>query len=201
MAALCALQMGLSAPGQTYSVSRLAPGLAASTAMAPSTVAAAYSAATLCSGLLQGRLGAAADALGARAATLRVASGLACACLLAAATPTRPTSAALPVAFVAFLLLRLCGQGGMTLLSKATVSRWFRRRRGCAVALASLGGTLGGASAPPIDVLVARAHGWRAAFALWAGLVAAFVPCHYFLLKAGRCRLNPAHPPPPRLIG
>lgn len=50
----------------------------------------------------------------------------------------------------------------------ATVARWFSRRRGTAVALASTGASLGNFVVPPLAAMLLVAWGWRATLALIA---------------------------------
>ncbi|MCB1745989.1 MAG: MFS transporter [Gammaproteobacteria bacterium] len=55
----------------------------------------------------------------------------------------------------------------------ATVARWFTRRRGAAVAIASTGGSLGNLLVPPLAGFLMATWGWRPALAVIA-VVAAF---------------------------
>lgn len=88
-----------------------------------------------------------------------------------------------------FLGYCLVGMGSTTtgpVGSSYVVSHWFRRRRGMAVGTMSAGMTFGGvAIAPLMAVYVIPALGWRAAYAILAGLTAVVVlPLALFVLRA-----------------
>ena len=65
----------------------------------------------------------------------------------------------------------------------ATVSRWFTRRRGTAVALASSGGSLGNLLVPAIAAVVVAEWGWRVALGVTAVTAAALmlVAAHFMI--------------------
>ncbi len=68
----------------------------------------------------------------------------------------------------------------------ATVARWFVRRRGLAVGLASSGTSVGNFLVPPIAAALIEAFGWRVALAVLAGSCAALM-----MLAAGWMRRDP----------
>ncbi|MCH9675533.1 MAG: MFS transporter [Gammaproteobacteria bacterium] len=72
------------------------------------------------------------------------------------------------------VLLGLLGNAALFAPLVANVTRWFDRRRGLAVAIASAGQSLGGAAWPPIHRYVIEHHGWREAYLLY-GIVALVV--------------------------
>ncbi|MBU2531395.1 MAG: MFS transporter [Alphaproteobacteria bacterium] len=83
--------------------------------------------------------------------------------------------------------LRFCGQGMMSHLSLTAMGRWFRGNRGRAVAIASLGFSLGEALLPIIFVMLAGVIGWRMGWVAAACVLAVFVvPMLLFLLNAER---------------
>jgi MFS family permease len=53
----------------------------------------------------------------------------------------------------------------------ATVARWFIRRRGLAVGLASAGGSLGAFALPPIAQLLVSSVGWRWAYVIFGSAI------------------------------
>jgi predicted MFS family arabinose efflux permease len=67
--------------------------------------------------------------------------------------------------FVAFLILRLTGQGLMTHIEVTSVARYFGRRRGTALALTAMGLPLAEAVTPALAVAMIAAYGWRTAYA------------------------------------
>jgi MFS family permease len=56
------------------------------------------------------------------------------------------------------------GMSGFYVLSTATVSQWFERRRGLAIALVLIGFNLGFMTGGPLTALLIQHVGWRAAF-------------------------------------
>lgn len=87
-----------------------------------------------------------------------VALALAAACGLASVA----TGAVL--AFLALALLRTSGQGSFTLVGTLLVARAFERRRGQAVAAATLGVTLAPVVLPPLVALLIATTDWRTAY-------------------------------------
>jgi MFS family permease len=62
------------------------------------------------------------------------------------------------------------------------VARWFVRRRGMAMGIAALGGSIGGFIFPPLLQGMIDAYGWRVALQLLAGLIfVLLIPTVYFL--------------------
>lgn len=76
---------------------------------------------------------------------------------------------------IAFLGLRLAGQGLYSHISITSMSRYFDENRGKAISLASLGHPLGQAILPAIILVLITQIGWRESLWLNAALVAVFV--------------------------
>lgn len=76
---------------------------------------------------------------------------------------------------IAFLGLRLAGQGLYSHIAITTMSRYFVENRGKAISLASLGHPLGQAILPAIILLVITQIGWRESLWINASLVAVIV--------------------------
>ena len=91
--------------------------------------------------------------------------------------------------FGAMMLVRLLGQGMMVHAAMTTMSRYFNRRRGVAVAIAGLGMPIGQALFPPLAVILMTGMAWRTSwlvfgfFCLFAG-----IPLALWLLKGHRDR-------------
>ena len=167
--------------GQTFFISLFAGEIRAVHGLSDGAWGALYTVATLGSAAIIFQAGALAD----RVRLDRLACGVlglyAC--------------AALGMAFAGSLLalglsvfaLRLCGQGMMSHLAMTSMGRWFRARRGRAVAFAGLGFSTGEAVLPTLAVIVIAAVGWRETWMLVAGLLALVAaPGMALLLSRGR---------------
>lgn len=73
--------------------------------------------------------------------------------------------------YVGFALLRLLGQGSLTVVPTALVALWFVRLRGRALALTSLGAVTGQAVFPPLVHLLIVRTDWRTAWVVLALVV------------------------------
>ncbi len=83
--------------------------------------------------------------------------------------------------------LRFCGQGMMSHLSLTAMGRWFRGNRGRAVAIASLGFSLGEGLLPIGFVVLTGVIGWRMGWVTAAAILALLVvPLLLHLLRAER---------------
>lgn len=83
--------------------------------------------------------------------------------------------------------LRFCGQGMMSHLSLTAMGRWFRGNRGRAVAIASLGFSLGEGLLPISFVLLTGVIGWRFGWVTAAAMLALLVvPLLMYLLREER---------------
>lgn len=92
--------------------------------------------------------------------------------------------------------LRFCGQGMMSHLSLTAMGRWFRGNRGRAVAIASLGFSLGEGLLPISFVLLTGVIGWRFGWVAAAGVLGLVVlPVVLYLLREERSpqSLSDAH--------
>lgn len=83
--------------------------------------------------------------------------------------------------------LRFCGQGMMSHLSLTAMGRWFRGNRGRAVAVASLGFSIGEGLLPIGFVLLTGVIGWRLGWVTAAAILAFLVvPLLIYLLREER---------------
>ena len=86
------------------------------------------------------------------------------------------------VIFVGFLSVGF--RSGYNNASIAAVNNWFRRRRGLAMSVVSMGNGLGGATAPLVGLLI-FAVGWRdACTVLGVAILAVVIPLSWFLRRA-----------------
>ncbi|MCB1969740.1 MAG: MFS transporter [Geminicoccaceae bacterium] len=94
---------------------------------------------------------------------------------LAAAGAVLASSTGVVTLTIAFLMLRLCGQGMSTHIAITCMARWFARNRGKAISIASLGAPIGEALLPPLVVVLLGAMQWRDVWWLFATIVAAIL--------------------------
>ena len=90
---------------------------------------------------------------------------------------------------VCLMAVRLLGQGLLTHAAMTSMSRYFDRRRGVAVAIAGLGFPIGQAILPPIAVMLMSTYAWRTGWIIFAaGLVLVGMPLVAWLLKGHSVR-------------
>jgi MFS family permease len=69
-----------------------------------------------------------------------------------------------------YSVLLAMGTGAIFVVTMSTVSRWFDKKRGLALGIASAGGGLGTVIMAPFSALIISDFGWRAAFAIMAAI-------------------------------
>ncbi len=158
-----------SGPGQTYGVSTYISHYITEFGWSRSFVSSLYSAGTLLAGFTFFKVGRLIDQWGHRVMLPLIAMlfGLACIWMSFVTTPV--------MLFFGFFLVRLLGQGSMTLASSTLVPQWFVRKRGRALSIMSLGGVLGSALIPPFNTWMIEAWGWRMGWRFWAVLLLLFM--------------------------
>ncbi|WP_282608320.1 MFS transporter [Pelagibius sp. Alg239-R121] len=165
--------------GQTFFISLFGNELRSDFGLSHGEFGSVYSIATLSSGFLLIWVGRAIDRLDLRIFTALVILGLAAACL----TMANATSVALLC--LAIFGLRLCGQGLLGHIALVCMARYFKRARGKAVSLATLGYPLGEAALPFIAIAVLGAYGWRSSWSLFAAaVVVVILPIAMVLLSS-----------------
>jgi MFS family permease len=73
--------------------------------------------------------------------------------------------------YVLYGVVAALGMGTAYVPCNSTVVRWFARRRGLAVGIASSGGSVGTFVLPPVAQLIVGAVGWRAAYVIFGAAV------------------------------
>ncbi|MCJ9429781.1 MFS transporter [Kordiimonas marina] len=168
----------LSSFGQTYLLGVYKPAISAEFGFDNSDFGFYYLVVTLGSAIGLNRLGHLID----RIALPRYMTGLVL--LLALACLGMFLSGPMVTVFAAMLGLRLLGQGLMTHAAMTSMSRYFGRARGRAVAVAGLGMPLGQAVLPAAAVYLMTRFAWRESWGLFAaGLVFVGLPLILWLLK------------------
>ena len=167
---IAALGMFASAPGQSFSVATFKEPMEASLKVTDTAFSAAYLVATLVSGACLPFVGRLTDRYGARLLLPIIALALGGACLWMSSVQS------FMGIFIGFCLIRPLGQGSLTLVSSWLVGHWFEKRRGMAMGLLGLGGTLSVMCIPQINQYITTEFDWRTgwiclAIIVWAILV------------------------------
>lgn len=155
-----------SLPGQTIFIAQFNTALRSEFGLSHGAFGLIYTGATLMSSITLVWAGALTDKMPARRLALISLGGLGLMALGMAGV--------MHIAMLAGLLfgLRLFGQGMMSQIAMTTMSRWFNRYRGRALALAQLGFPAGDASLPILVTLAIASFGWRQAWAGTAAMIA-----------------------------
>ncbi|WP_181350160.1 MFS transporter [Thalassobacillus sp. CUG 92003] len=173
-----AMGIFFSGPGQTYSISIFIDYYIDDFGFSRSTVSGIYSAATLCAGLSLFLVGRLVDRFGQR--TMMVSIGL----LLAIATFWNALLMGPIMMFLGFFMLRLFGQGSMTLVPNTLIPQWFIAKRGRALSILAVGGFASSAAFPPLNTWMIDSFGWRMTWSVWGVmLLVVFVPLAFWLVR------------------
>lgn len=157
------IQMATS-PGQTFGVSVFNPFLRDALSLSQSAFSGAYMLGTFLASFPQTYVGALMDRFGLRRTLIVVVTVFGLACFWMSQVSGVVTL------FVAFLFLRMLGQGAMGLLSANTVAMWFNRRLGFTSGVMSIGMALASGGMPAFGLWLIGGFGWRWAYAI-LGLV------------------------------
>ncbi len=165
MVLMAGIMQFFSGPGQTYSVAIFIDSYIAEFNWTRSFVSSLYSMGTLVAGLLLSQGGRLIDRLGHRqmARIVTVAFGGVCLWMSIVRAPW--------MLFAGFLLIRLLGQGSLSLTASTLIPQWFFSRRGRALSLMALGGVMGAAIIPPLNTFVIQGQGWRVGWLMWGLLL------------------------------
>ncbi|WP_409252614.1 MFS transporter [Bacillus sp. SCS-153A] len=176
--AISGLAVFFSGPGQTYSVSVFIDRYIADFGWSRSQVSTIYSAATLLSGLCMFFVGWFIDRFGQRRMLAFVSIGLALACLLNSMVSN------IAMLFLGFFLIRLFGQGSLTLIPNTLVPQWFILKRGKALSFMAIGGFASSAAIPPVNAWLVSQYGWSFTWTVWAVLLLViFTPLALFFVR------------------
>jgi MFS family permease len=167
MLPLAMLMLMFTAPAQTYGVSVFTPYIRESLGFTPAQIAAIYMAGTLLASLPLVWIGGCMDRFGLRRTITVVVVCFMGACLLVA------QARGVMTLLLGFFVLRLFGQGALTMLSSNTLAFWFHRRLGLATGLKSIGVAASIAFAPRLHYLLIQSYGWRVAYLIMGVLIGA----------------------------
>ncbi len=164
------LLLGLTAPGQTIGVSSFIDHMIADLDIGRSSLSAAYLIATLAGSAALPSIGRWVDRRGVRRATTVVGAAFAVAIALLGVAQN------IVMLGVAFVGIRMLGQGSLSLIGDTSISLWFQARRGRAFAIAMTVSAGLMALSPLVFTALIGAFGWRQAWLLTATGIALTVP-------------------------
>jgi MFS transporter, OFA family, oxalate/formate antiporter len=163
------LGLMMTTPAQTVGVSVFLDPIIDDLGASRADVSLVYTLGTIAGALALPWVGRSIDRRGPRLAVAWIATGLALACVYLS------TVTSLLGLAIGFVFLRGLGQGALGLVSLHVINVWFVRRRALAVGLTGIGMAIATAAFPPLIEVLIGTYGWRVAYALLGGLVAATV--------------------------
>ncbi|WP_100012399.1 MFS transporter [Lentibacillus sediminis] len=167
-----------SGPGQTYSNSIFIDQYINDFGWSRTEVSSIYSGATLIAGLLMMLVGRFIDRFGQRTMMVAVGSLFALACFFNSMVST------IWMLAVGFFLVRLLGQGSMSLIPNTLVAQWFVEKRGRAISIKTLGSFASAMLFPIINIWLISNWGWQFAWQFWGILLLIiFVPAALFFVR------------------
>lgn len=168
---ISAIGMFFSGPGQTFAISIFIELYEEEFELSRPYISNLYSIATLLAGFLLFIVGKLTDLYGQRKMMIIIGLALAFASFWNAMI-TGPI-----MMFLGFFMLRLFGQGSMTLLPNTLVPQWFMRKRGRALSVMAIGGFASAALFPPLNAFLVQYMDWRMTWVVWGtSLLVIFVP-------------------------
>lgn len=166
MVVIATLAMGLTAPGQTASISVFIDPMIAELGVGRTAVSAAYMVGTLAGAFALPWVGRAVDRFGVRPVMSIVVTAFSLAMVGLA------FAANLLGLTLGFIGIRMLGQGALGLCAATLASRWYARRRGRVLSLQiAVGGGIIALSPVPLERIIA-AYDWRVAMLTEAAVVA-----------------------------
>jgi OFA family oxalate/formate antiporter-like MFS transporter len=166
VAAVSAVALVLTAPGQTLLVSLLNVPLRETFDIEPLWLNSSYAVATVLASLPLVWMGKLVDRFGPRKMMVAISIAFGGACLFTAAV------AHVAMVVVAFFLLRFLGQGSLSMASGHALAMWFHRRLGTVSGLRSVVLFAVWAPLPALTLWMFGAFGWRATWAIYGVFVA-----------------------------
>ncbi len=147
-------------PGQTTGVSIFIDHLIVDLGLSRSGVSTLYLFGTLGGSLALPVVGRMLDRHGPRLAVALIASAFALACVWMGSVQN------VVMLLIGFTLVRMLGQGALSLVSLHVIAIWFVRRRGLAIGMAGVGMAAATATFPTLIEGLIDATGWRTAYML-----------------------------------
>jgi|DEB0MinimDraft_10_1074344.scaffolds.fasta_scaffold00145_18 MFS family permease len=167
--ALSTLVLALTGPGQTIGVSVFVDQFADDLGLTKNAIAAGYAIGTLLGSLTLPSVGRWVDRVGVRYSMTTIGVGFTVALALMSGVQ------GIISLTIGFFMIRMLGQGSLTLVGTVAVSLWFERKRGLALGIAMTVSSGLMALVPVGLSLVIDGFNWRFAWLAAAGTVAALV--------------------------
>ena len=164
MVPVAVIAQAVTGVGQTYGVSVFNPSLLDSLGISLTALTGAYMVGTLLASLPQSYIGSLMDRFGIKKTMIGVVTLLGGACILFSRVNSLATL------LVGFFLLRLLGQGGLSLLSGNIAAMWFREKLGTVTGIISSGFSISMAVIPAFFLYLINLRGWRTAYT-WLGFL------------------------------
>ncbi len=157
----------LTSPGQTYAVSIFIEHFIADFGISRSLVSTLYTVGTLAASLLLPTIGRQIDRHGPRKMMTLIAIFFALACIYMGSVQN------VIMLGIGFVLIRLAGQGSLSLVSNNVINQWWVRRRGMVTGLAGIGmALLGVGGFPNLIQQLIDVYDWRLTYAILGVLIA-----------------------------
>ncbi|MFD1362885.1 MFS transporter [Lentibacillus salinarum] len=164
-----------SGPGQTYSNSAFIDEYIQDFGWSRTEVSSLYSTATLIAGLTMMFVGRFIDRYGQRFMMVTVGIVFALACFFNSMVTNMVMLA------VGFFMVRLLGQGTMSLIPNTLVAQWFVKKRGRAFSFMTMGSFISAMLFPIINTWLIQTWDWQVAWQFWGVmLLVVFVPFALF---------------------
>ncbi|WP_347835395.1 MFS transporter [Gracilibacillus sp. JCM 18860] len=160
--------MFFSGPGQTFSNSQFIDEYIHDFGWSRSQVSGVYSVATLLAGVLMMIVGRFIDRFGPRMMMVTVGTLFSLACFY------NSFISSIWMLALGFFMVRLLGQGSMTLIPNTLVAQWFVKKRGRAFSLKALFSFAGAMLFPIINTWLIQTWSWQVAWQFW-GIVLLFL--------------------------
>ena len=166
-----AMGVFFSGPGQTYSNSAFIDPYIHDFGWSRSYISGMYSVATVCAGFLLVFVGRFVDRFGQRSMMVIIGTLLGVACFFNSVIINAW------MLMIGFFLIRLLGQGSMSLIPNTLVPQWFVQKRGRAMSFLAIGGFASSALFPIVNTWMIESWSWQATWRFWGFmLLFIFVP-------------------------
>jgi len=176
---VCSIGLFTSGPGQTYSVSIFLEPMRNDLNLGLTKIAGLYTLGSLIAASSMFLIGRLIDKYGARVLLTIIPI------LFALATIWMSNVNTAIHLLIGFAMIRILGQGSLSLIPTTLVSIWFVKHRGRAIALNSLGITVSQAVFPPLIHYLIKEYGWRNAWLVLGSIIISvlLLPALFFIRR------------------